>query len=434
MPSRIRDSCPSSTPDRPDPHQGLCKPSPVCLPHPLTALALALLALLASLPFSATSEELAYSFLRVTDVDSWEPAINNSGEIVYIARDSDGYLNVFSTRRGQLTRSRSQATFSPSISDRGEVVHADRDGPAGRLQILSTQRGPYSTDWPASLPSISDSGEVCFLQTARQPMTLRTDRRGVILQLTGSFGSRCDINRAGEIVYRDIDGAGRLQVFSTVRGQLTRDRTSTEPVASATINNWGRVAYVESGAIKSVESGLVARFDQRIGVPIDMNDHQEIVFPLLANNGLRIVLATQFPARHPQLHPLEAQKSDSAHVEVTVVVNPATGSNWFDPNASGLLSVAILSTQIESDEGFDFDAARIDPLSVKLAPAGATIVIRSMSEMRDVDGDGDLDLHLRFRGRQTGIPCDHTRLTLEGETIDGKSFSGASSISTPRCP
>ena len=105
-----------------------------------------------------------------------------------------------------------------------------------------------------------------------------------------------------------------------------------------------------------------------------------------------------------------------------------------DPFEMRMLTIAVLTTRTDAGETQDFDATRVDPLSVRLGTSGATIVVRSMSELEDVDGDGDEDLVLHFRGQTTGLQCGDTQLTIDGRTEESMSFSAVADIATPECP
>ncbi|MGB5295653.1 MAG: hypothetical protein WBP34_11920 [Thermoanaerobaculia bacterium] len=84
------------------------------------SLALAgFLLLAARAPAQASLAPIAY--LEVSAGPSWEPSINNPGEIVYVTEDESGFQNVCSTRRGQITRSTTGHLRYPELIEDGEL-------------------------------------------------------------------------------------------------------------------------------------------------------------------------------------------------------------------------------------------------------------------------------------------------------------------------
>jgi hypothetical protein len=107
---------------------------------------------------------------------------------------------------------------------------------------------------------------------------------------------------------------------------------------------------------------------------------------------------------------------------VAIDINPGSYPNSINLGSRGVIPVAILSTK-------DFDATKVDPLSVKFGPAGATEVHKK-GHIEDVDKDGDLDMVLHFNTQDTGIKAGDTEVSLTGKTIDGKSIKGIDAIVT----
>ena len=112
-------------------------------------------------------------------------------------------------------------------------------------------------------------------------------------------------------------------------------------------------------------------------------------------------------------------------IAVNVDIKPGSFPNSIDPKSKGVIPVAILTTDT-------FDAATVDPLSVKFGPSGATEA-QGRGQIEDADGDGDLDLVLRFRTQDTGITCGATAASLTGETFTGQPITGSDSIKTVGC-
>lgn len=111
-------------------------------------------------------------------------------------------------------------------------------------------------------------------------------------------------------------------------------------------------------------------------------------------------------------------------IEVAVDIKPGSFPNPINPRSKGVVPVAILSTA-------DFDAADIDPASVRFGPAGASP--DKNGKLKDVNGDGRPDLVLHFRTQSTGIVCGMTEVSLFGFTFAGRRIEGSDSIKTPGC-
>ena len=348
-----------------------------------------------------------------------------------MARDETGQPNVFSTRRGQITRSTTGHLRFPELNEDGEIVYADRVPPSPCFQIWSTSRGLVTERDPANTPAISDTGEVCFVRSSPARVELHTDRRGLVLDLGDSIGTTCDINSRGDIVYRGVDGEGTFQIFSTVGQQLTDEDGVL--LGSPSVNNNGQVVWVQSGELFSLQEGQVTEFGGLVGFRADLNDRGDVVLPYRQKKSFMVVLATRYPEMYPDFRPLKYQSVRRPEFEVAMLVDPAGNPGMVDLNAGDLLPVAILTTHLSKGEAQDFDALQVDALSVRFGPDRADIVVRSMSAQQDVDADGDTDLLLFFRPNRPGFGCGDTDATLEGRTKDGKAFHGFAPILTSGC-
>lgn len=106
------------------------------------------------------------------------------------------------------------------------------------------------------------------------------------------------------------------------------------------------------------------------------------------------------------------------HVDIDI--KPGSYPNSINPKSKGLIPVAILTTRA-------FDAATVDPQTVRFGPKHAVPVRHSLE---DVDGDGDIDMILHFRTEETGIAQGDTFATLTGKTYGGTFIAGTDSVRT----
>ena len=377
-------------------------------------------------------EDLAsYTFLVVSDGPSWEPSINNSGEIVYLSRDESGNPNVFSTRRGQLTRSETGHLRFPELNEDGEVVYADRVPPSVEFQVWSSSRGLITGPAPANTPAISDSGEICFVRSDPDKVELHTDRRGLLLDLGDTIGTTCDLNSRGEVVYRALDEEVHFQIFSSTRQQLTDEPESL--LGSPSVNNHGEVVWVQGGELHSLSEGQITEFGGKVGFRLDVNDLGDIVFSYWHRKTYLIALATREPERYPEFRPLKYESVREPEIEVEIGIDPLGDPGVVVLGSRDLLPVAILTTQVSKGESVDFDALQVAPLSVRFGPGKAGIVVRSMASREDVDEDGDTDLLLFFRPDKLRFGCGDTEALLVGRTRDGTAFQGLSPVQIRGC-
>ena len=109
---------------------------------------------------------------------------------------------------------------------------------------------------------------------------------------------------------------------------------------------------------------------------------------------------------------------------VDIDIRPGRDPNKINLRRKKNLWVAILSSE-------DFDATTVDPASVRIGPAGASI--NANPRAVDIDGDQVEDLRLRFRVSEIGISCGDTELSLSASTYDGDEIIGTDSIVTTGC-
>jgi len=104
----------------------------------------------------------------------------------------------------------------------------------------------------------------------------------------------------------------------------------------------------------------------------------------------------------------------SEAIEVEIDVKPGSVRNPINPASEGLIPVAILTTD-------EFDAACVDPGTVKLA--GASVAVRGkagelMAHLEDIDGDCDFDLVVQIDTQSEGAVWESGEVILTGRTYE----------------
>lgn len=110
---------------------------------------------------------------------------------------------------------------------------------------------------------------------------------------------------------------------------------------------------------------------------------------------------------------------------VAIDIKPGENPNSINPESTGVIPVAILTTDV-------FDATTVDPMTVRFGPIGA-MEAHGQGHIEDANEDGDLDLVVHFDTQETGILCSDTSTTLTGETFGGEAIVGSDSIRTVGC-
>jgi hypothetical protein len=109
-------------------------------------------------------------------------------------------------------------------------------------------------------------------------------------------------------------------------------------------------------------------------------------------------------------------------LEVLIDIKPGSYPNSINPNSTGDIPVAILTTD-------DFDASNADPATIVFLDANPV-----HWAMEDVDYDGDIDMILHFKTQECNFSLlvdeggDYPYAYLTGETVDELMFFGKDTV------
>lgn len=106
-------------------------------------------------------------------------------------------------------------------------------------------------------------------------------------------------------------------------------------------------------------------------------------------------------------------------LDVSIDIKPGSDTNPINPNSSGRIPIAILSTP-------DFSApSMVDISSLTFGPSGSEASLAFCNgDGEDVNGDGLLDLVCHFYTQVTGFQVGDLEGILKGETIDNTPLEG----------
>jgi hypothetical protein len=205
--------------------------------------------------------------------------INNGGEIIWISRLFLGQYwatEIFSNERGRITFStRGTRIGAPAINDSGEVVYITSELPSGsmerRYDILSSERGKITDDGIIKRnPGVNNMGEIVWEQFADTTFPYKWDIwssvRGRITD-NGTKNYEPAINNSGEIVWSFWDGKD-WEIASSVRGQITDNNLDDR---QPQVNSRGTVVWLASsftGSSRNPIYSVVATYDTDCGTKI----------------------------------------------------------------------------------------------------------------------------------------------------------------------
>jgi hypothetical protein len=110
-------------------------------------------------------------------------------------------------------------------------------------------------------------------------------------------------------------------------------------------------------------------------------------------------------------------------VDVTIDIKPGSYPNTINLGSNGTVPVAILSTA-------DFDATKVDPLTVTLASAPVKLKGKGtpMFSIEDVDRDGRPDMLVHVSTQALVLSPNDTEAVLEGNTTEGIYIRGSDTV------
>ena len=183
----------------------------------------------------------------IIDINASDFDVNATGEVVYIINDTNGYQQVYSTVRGQITFDATDHV-NPCINDHGEIVwnqYIDGDG----TMAVSSTRGTLPGLCPF-LWDLNNAGDFCFSGNIENPPGYYTyphifsSVHGVIINDSSQYQWSGGINDAGTIVW--TRQAGLFEAQWVVPGQPIIQLNGANPMTNechTPFNDPGATAY-----------------------------------------------------------------------------------------------------------------------------------------------------------------------------------------------
>ncbi|ALC17042.1 hypothetical protein DSOUD_2278 [Desulfuromonas soudanensis] len=164
-------------------------------------------------------------------------AINDLGEMLWSERDINGWLQIHSNKRGQLTSDPSHHEF-PALNNYGVLVWQQYELDFFSSSIVKSDGGtPVTVAASGMHPSINDAGEVVYEDWGAIYSSIRTS-----LEIPGTFP---DINNRGDLVCSAFDANDNSQIYRLDYGTTVPVQVTFEPTEhySPSINDSGEVVY-----------------------------------------------------------------------------------------------------------------------------------------------------------------------------------------------
>jgi lysophospholipase L1-like esterase len=158
-------------------------------------------------------------------------------------------------------------------------------------------------------------------------------------------------------------------------------------------------------------------------------DNPEHFLPAYAGSGAHlnevgaIVVAGEIDALITQVR--------NSPIVVEILVTPWGTIGEVKPESNDPITVAIFSASQHNPDFGILDATQIDPDTLRLG-FGQAANTAGLSFV-DVDSDEDMDTVAIFDTQDTGVLCEDTEITLQGETLSGEPFIGTGQIVATDC-
>ena len=115
-----------------------------------------------------------------------------------------------------------------------------------------------------------------------------------------------------------------------------------------------------------------------------------------------------------------------ASAPIEIDYDPWSTANNINPTTNAFITVGVKTLSIADGDAVDFDAADVDPETVRLGVAGAPLAAAVLTN--DIDADGDTDYIFGFRTQATGITCLDNQIVFAGQTYDGVPFAAVDTV------
>jgi PKD repeat protein len=168
-------------------------------------------------------------------------AINDLGEMLWSELDVNGWLQIHSNKRGQLTFDSSHHEF-PALNNYGALVWQQYGLDYFESSIVKSDGGdPVTMSSTGFHPSINDAGEVVYVDWG-EIYSVTVPGTGTSLGILGDFP---DINNHGDLVWSASDTNGDTQIYRLDYGAPEPEQVTFEPTEhySPAINDSGEVVY-----------------------------------------------------------------------------------------------------------------------------------------------------------------------------------------------
>ncbi len=195
------------------------------------------------------------------------------------------------------------------------------------------------------------------------------------------------------------------------------------------------------------------------GMALGLNEAREVLETFTINCGAASRHTFTFANEIQPLDPADTDPDQSDNfagvdlevecvVPVTINIKPGSYPNSINPDNKGVIPLAVLTAEAgEYGLPIDFDATRINPLSVRFGPRAAVWMdtggafeihnkghIEDSYELDERTRDGDQDMVLHFSTLATGIQPSDTEACVKGEWVDSgggvHQFFGCDSVRT----